>query len=207
MTVADNFLIKRDRLAGYARGLLREIRTNRRAAAGLLVLTVLTGGYGLLAVDDQIDATRSAYLQAVQHFRRIAATANDRDWPARAKASAELREALERRLWPAESEGMAQANLQDWVTAAGRDAGLDKLRVKVELTRPKGLPPGFYQVIATINALQTEPALIGFLARIEQEKHLLVVERLHVRERPAPSLEMTLTAYAKLAGPRPETAK
>jgi Type II secretion system (T2SS), protein M subtype b len=207
MTVADNFLTKRDRLIGSARGLLREIKTNRRAAAGLLAITVLAGGYGLLVVDDAIGATRASFIQAAQRLRRIAASAEEGEWPARAKASGALRQALETRLWPAESEGMAQANLQDWLIAAGRDSGLDKLRVKVELARPKGLPPGLYQLIATITALQTDPALIGFLARLEQEKRLLVVDRLHVRERPVPSLEMTLMAYAKLGAPGAELPK
>jgi hypothetical protein len=207
MTVADNFLTKRDRLIGSARGLLREIKTNRRAAAGLLAITVLAGGYGLLVVDDAIGATRASFIQAAQRLRRIAASAEEGEWPARATASGALRQALETRLWPAESEGMAQANLQDWLIAAGRDSGLDKLRVKVELARPKGLPPGLYQLIATITALQTDSALIGFLARIEQEKRLLVVDRLHVRERPVPSLEMTLMAYAKLGAPGAELPK
>lgn len=207
MSVADSFLTKRGRLVGSARGFLREIKTNRRAAAGLLAIVVLTGGYGLLVVDDAVGATRTSVVQAALRLRRIAGDAEEGEWPARAKASRELREALEARLWPAESEGMAQANLQDWVIAAGRDSGLDKLRVKVEMARPKGLPPGLYQLIATIGAIQTESALTGFLARIEQEKRLLVVDRLHVRERPARSMEMTLMAYAKLAGRGSEVPK
>ena len=154
-----------------------------------------------------IGATRASFVQAAQRLRRIAASAEEAEWPARAKTSGALRQALEMRLWPAESEGMAQANLQDWLIAAGRDSGLDKLRVKVELARPKGLPPGLYQLIATITALQTDSALIGFLARIEQEKRLLVVDRLHVLERPVPSLEMTLMAYAKLGAQGAEFPK
>lgn len=201
MTAQNDILAKRGGGFGLAASVFAELKSNRRAAGGLLALAVLAAGYGLLPLGDADEALRGSYVQANLRLQRIAAGAAEKDWQARAEASTALRDTLEKRLWPAESEGVARADVQDWVTTAGRDAGLDKLRVTIELTRPKGLAPDLRQVIATINAPFTDTGLIRFLERIARKSHLLVVDRLHVQQRPIASIEMTLIAYARLAGP------
>ncbi|MBV8121836.1 MAG: hypothetical protein JO081_18070 [Alphaproteobacteria bacterium] len=194
-------MARRSGLLGRGGELIAELKKNRRAAAGLLAIAVLLGGYGVLLLGDTNNAMRNSYVEASQRLQRVAAAADEKDWPARAAASAKMREALEKKLWPADSEGVARADLQDWVTAAGRDAGLDKLRVSIELTAPKGLAPDLRQVVATISAVPTDTALMQFLDRIERDPHLLVVDRLHVQQRPIALLEMTLIAYARIIRP------
>ena len=207
MTALENFLAKRTGLLALGVDFVAELKRNRRAAAGLLAIAVLAGGYGLLLLGDANDAMRTSYVEESQRLQRIAADGEERDWPARAAASGAMREALEKRLWSADSDGVARADLQDWVTAAGRKAGLDKLRVTIELTAPKGLAPDLRQVIATIAAFQTDTALIQFLDRIEREPHLLVVDRLHVQQHPIASLDMTLIAYARITRPSGSTTQ
>lgn len=201
MTAPENSLPERSGLFGLAPGFLAELKQNRRASAGLMAIVVLVAGYGLLLLANANDAARSSYVEGNQHLQRIAVDRDDKDWPARATASAAIRAALEKSLWPADSDGVARADLQDWVTANGRQAGLDRIRVSIELTTPKGLAPDLRQVIATIGALPTDAALMQFLDRIEREPHLLVVERLHVQQHPVASLEMTLIAYARIVRP------
>ena len=198
MTAPENSLPERSGRFGLAPGFLAELKQNRRASAGLMAIAVLVAGYGLLLLADANDAARRAYVEESQHLQRIAMDRDDKDWPARATASAAVRAALEKRLWPADSDGVARADLQDWVTANGRQAGLDRIRVSIELTTPKGLAPDLREVIATIGALPTDTALMQFLDRIEREPHLLVVDRLHVQQHPVASLEMTLIAYARI---------
>lgn len=198
MTAPENSLPERSGLFGFAPGFLAELKQNRRASAGLMAILVLVAGYGLLLLADANDAARRSYVEENQRLQRIATDRDEKDWPARAAASAGMRAALEKRLWPADSDGVARADLQDWVTATGRQAGLDRIRVSIELTTPKGLAPDLRQVIATIGALPTDTALMQFLDRIEREPHLLVVDRLHVQQHPVASLEMTLIAYARI---------
>jgi hypothetical protein len=207
MTAPENSLPQRSGLFGLAPGFLAELKQNRRAAAGLMAIAVLVAGYGLLLLADANDAARSSYVEEYRHLQRIATDRDEKDWPARAAASAAIRAALEKRLWPADSEGVARADLQDWVTANGRQAGLDRIRVSIELTTPKGLTPDLRQVIATIGALPTDTALMQFLDRIEREPHLLVVDRLHVQQHPVASLEMTLIAYARVVRPNRSTTR
>jgi hypothetical protein len=186
-------------LAIWGRSLLAEARSNRRAALGLAVAGLLLAAVGAGRLDDAVDAMRRSYLQQAQLLQRLAAAGGD--WKDRAAASSATRRALEGRLWSAESEGVAGANLADWVSRAAHASGLTELQVKVELAALKDLPANRRQLTATITALQTEPAMIAFLEQIEQEPRLLVVERLHVVEQPLPRLEMTLLAQAELASP------
>ncbi len=181
-----------------AAGLANQLGSTRRAAAGLLAIAVLLAGYGLLVLSDTFDGLRAAYAQEMLRLHRLAATERETDWPARAAASAERRASLEKRLWAAESEGSALADLQDWVTRTGREVGIEKLQVRVEGATPKGMPADIRQLTATVSAPQTEDNVVQLLARIASEPRLLVVDRLHVEQRPVPIFEMSLVAYAKL---------
>jgi hypothetical protein len=207
MTAPETSLPERTGLLGLAPGFLAELKQNRRASAGLMAIVVLVAGYGLLLLADANDAARRSYVEENQRLQRIVTDRDEKDWPARAAASAAMRTALEKRLWPADSDGVARADLQDWVTANGRRAGLDRIRVSIELTTPKGPAPDLRQVIATIGALPTDTALMQFLDRIEREPHLLVVDRLHVQQHPVASLEMTLIAYARVVRPNRSTTR
>src|ERR1051325_11691136 len=89
-----------------------------------------------------------------------------------------------------------------------RDVGLSTLDVRIELATPKSLAPDMRQISATITAQPSEAALIALLERIERAPHLLVVDRLNVKQQPSPFLEMALTAYARIgasAGASPMT--
>ena len=199
MTAPDTAMDKRGGLLGSALAAWTELKGNRRAAWGLFMIGLLVGLYALLLLSDAVDAIRASYVEAVLRLDRIQGQSAERDWPARAAASGTLRQTLESRLWPAESEGVARANMQDWVTNAGRAAGLDRLQLRLELSHPQALPTDLRQVTATITALPTETSLTNFLALIAQDRHLFVVDRLRVQQRPFASLEMALSSYAKLS--------
>jgi hypothetical protein len=199
-------LAERSGIRGIAGGWWSELRTNRRAMAGLLVIVLLVVGDGLFLLRDATMAARAAYARELVRLQRVTAVAQERDWPQRAAASAAIRGQLEERLWIAESDGIARADLQDWVTGVARDIGLTNLQVRIELATPKSLPPDLRQITATITAQPSEAVLIALLERIEQSPHLTVVDRLNVRTQPDPALEMVLVAYArigaKIAGKR-----
>ncbi len=187
-------------LVRQALALRDELKTNRRALAGLIAVLSLVSLYGLLLLDDAVAARRAAFRAEASLIQRAAAVAGDSDWTTRAKQSSEALAKLEARLWSFENEGVALANMQDWITTAGREAGLGKMQVRVELAKPKGVSADIRQLTATITAIQEEPSLTAFLDRIAREPHMLVVDQLHVEQRPAGTMQMTLVSYAKLAG-------
>jgi len=199
MTV-PSMLTRRSEPADPTRGLWNELRGNRRAQAGLLVIAVLAAGYGFALLRGATARIEAGYQHDAQTLARIATIEKERDWPARGAASSALLAALDQRLWLAESEGIAQANLQEWIAGVGREIGLPVFDIRIEAAAPKNLPPGLRQITATITAQPSETAVIALLERLQQAPHLTVVARLHVRQQPSPMLELVLVGYARITG-------
>ena len=191
-------LAERSGALGVARRSWSELRNNRRTMAGLIIIVTIIAADGLFLLHGATAVLRDTYRRDHVRLERVVAIEREHDWPQRATASAALLAHLEDRLWTAESEGIARADLQDWLTGVARDIGLATLDVRIALSTAKSLPPDMRQITATITTQPAETALIALLARIEQAPHLLVVERLDVRQQPSPSLEMVLTAYARI---------
>ena len=194
-------LTERSGAIAMVRGWWSELRSNRRAMAGLLLVIALVAGDGVFLLRDATLRLRAAYEREVVRLQRVSAVAQERDWPQRAAASAALRAELEDRLWTADSDGIARADVQDWVTGIARDIGLPTLEVRIELATPKSLPPELRQITATITAQPTEQVLIALLERIERAPHLIVVDRLNVKQEPGPYLEMVLISYVRIGAP------
>ena len=92
-------LTERSGIRGIAAGWWSELRTNRRALAGLLVVILLVVGDGLFLLRDATMAKRAGYARELVRLQRVAAVGQERDWPQRATASAAIRAQLEDRLW------------------------------------------------------------------------------------------------------------
>jgi hypothetical protein len=189
---------RRSAMVGSLLGFWAELQTNRRAAGGLLLIAALIAGYGLLSLDDATARLRSVGTREHLRLQHIVEIGQERDWPERVTSSARLRQALEARLWASESEGVARADIQDWISSIGREVGLPMLDIRIELTKPTALPAGLRQINATITAQPVEEAVTAMLERIERAPHLVVVDRLNLKQQPAPFLEMVLVAYAKI---------
>jgi hypothetical protein len=175
-----------------------ELRTNRRAQLGLALIILLLAGYGCSLLRSATAQTEAQYRRDAQMLARIVAAEGEKDWPQRASDSAAALSFLNQRLWHAETEGVAQADLQAWVSNLGRELGLPLLDIRVEATTLKDFPPELRQITATIAAQPSETAVIDLLERLEQARRLTVVSRLHVRQRPSPVLELVLTGYARI---------
>jgi hypothetical protein len=198
-------LSKHSGLAGVARSLWAESATNWRAGIGLIAIGALLGIYGLVALHRATTAQISVYTQNYAQLERIVAVAREHEWPQRAEDSAKLRQALESRLWTAESEGVAQADLQAWISGVGHEIGMPMFDIRVESAKPKELPADLRQITATITAQPSEAAVVALLERIVQAPHLTVISRLHVRQQPGPLLELVLVGYARIGSRKPDT--
>jgi hypothetical protein len=190
---------RRSTVRGSFLGFWAELQTNRRAATGLLLIAALIAGYGLLSLHDAAERLRAFGSREHLRLQRIVEIGQERDWPERVTASAQLRQALEARLWVAESEGVARADIQDWISGIGREVGLPMLDIRIELTKPAALPPGLRQITTTITAQPAEEAIAAMLDRLERAPHLIVVDRLNLKQQPAPFLEMVLVGYARIS--------
>ncbi len=195
---APAILPKRPGLADAGRRLRAELRGNRCAGLGLLVIAALAAAYGIVLLRGATAREAAAYRGQAQMLQRIAAIAEERDWPQReAQAAAELA-AVRQRLWVADSEGLAQADLQAWIGRIGREAGLPMLDIRIEAAKLPNLPAELRQITATVTAQPSENAIIALLERLDAAPHLTVVSRLHLRQQPSPMLELVLLGYARI---------
>jgi len=199
MTIAE-ILAKQPRLAVPAAQLLAELRTNRRAALGLLAIAALIAVYGFMLLRGATERATEAYRTEAAMLQRIAAVAQEKDWPQRATQSGALLANLRQQLWTADSEGLAQADLQSWISTVGREIGMPIFDIRTEAAKLPNAPPDLWQITATITAQPSEPAVIALLERLARPPHLTVVSRFHVRQQSGPMLELVLTGYARIAG-------
>ena len=184
-------------IAGFL-GLRAELKTNRRAQIGASIIAALFALLALFQISDAVDSMRGNYAEQALRLDRTGDIGSEKDWPERAASSRAIRDSYERRLWVAESEGVAAANLSDWVTNAAREAGLSKLQIKVDITRSKGLPADYRRLTATLVSQENEAGLYQFLGRIEDAAQLIVIDHLQVQQIPTSRLEATLVAYARI---------
>lgn len=181
-----------------------ELRDNRRATVGALVIWGLVVVYGLTVLDDAVDALRARAADANHRLNIFLTSAQEKEWPERAASSAKLRQSLEARLWKSENEGMAKADIQDWVSGQAREAGLQRVQISLDSSKLTNLPVQLQQITATLTALYTESSLLSFLDRVSRDPRFLVVDHLSVREKPIASMELKLTAFTMLNDGRSE---
>lgn len=198
MTIAE-ILAKQPRLAMPAAQLIAELQTNRRAALGLLVIAALIALYGVMLLRGATERAIEAYGTEAAMLQRVTAVAQEKDWPLRATQSGAMLANMRQRLWTADSEGLAQADLQSWISTVGREIGLPIFDIRTEAAKVPNAPPDLWQITATITAQPSEPAVIALLERLAQPPHVTVVSRFHVRQQSGPMLELVLTGYARIA--------
>src|SRR5260370_40964944 len=107
-------LAERSGAIGVVLGWWSELRANRRAMVGLLVIVGLVVGDGFFLLRDATARMRANYDRELVRLQRVAAVAQERDWPQRAAASAEIRATLEGRPWGAERAGIAPPAPAAW---------------------------------------------------------------------------------------------
>lgn len=175
----------------------RETRKNPRIHLGILAIIVIL----LLGLWFRIgDSHRDAQKQVADHAQQIAILrrlAGQNEWKVRLENVQHLRVQLESRLWEAESDGLAQANYQDLITRLGQFANLPRVDVRVEIIGTTAANHTYRQMAATVSGPFTPQGLEKFLASLESDGHMLVVDRLRIETAPVPRFEMQLSTYLR----------
>lgn len=203
MTIQANITQGTAGLRALIARLQAELRTNRRSAIGSFVIFGLLALYGLSLLDDAVNTLRTRYAEESHRLNILSMYAQESEWPQRAAASAKLRQSLEARLWKSENDGMARADIQDWMSGQAREAGLQRVQINLDSSKSENLPDKFRKITATLTAQYTESSLLAFLDRISRDSRFLIVDHLLVREKPIASMELKLTAFSLLSDNRP----
>ncbi|MBP6597315.1 MAG: hypothetical protein KA196_07350, partial [Arenimonas sp.] len=113
---------------------LAEWRSNRRLRLAALLALAVAGGQVLLQLSENRAALAQEYRREAALLERLVEASRDEAWPARAvEAEAQL-EAMRQSVPEMSSSGLAQAELQTWLTGLAERNGLLAPRVRVETT-------------------------------------------------------------------------
>lgn len=189
---------------------LNQLRTNPRLRMGLVLIIAIAWLYGVLTLRDEVKAQNQRFRASNLAIGRLQAQLAEPEWTSRAPAARALAVQLESKLWQAPTPGLAQAAYQDWVTITMVKAGITSPQVTVSVVEEAagsnaGAPA---DATATPDALAdlwklkaklyfefNPPALMDFLATMENNDRQTVVRTLTIRKEPTPRVEMELIAY------------
>jgi hypothetical protein len=175
----------------------RETQKNPRIHIGFLaILAILLLGlvFEVEDGDGHVQTQIDADAQQLATMRRLAGQV---EWKSRREAVQRTRVQLESRLWEAESDGLAQANFQDLIGKFAKEANLQHVDAHVEIINASPGTQNYREMSATVTGSFAAPSLQKFLASLEQDGHILVVDRLKVETAPVPRFEMLLSTYLR----------
>lgn len=142
-----------------------EWRRSRRLRLGALAVLAILGAHATLALSDALHVRQDAFRRDAQLLDKLEEASREAGWPARAKAAEAALAEARHSIPPARSDGLAQAEMQAWLTDLAVFAGIasPNIRVETSLAVP-GQPPGTWQVLARLDG-QASPAAVPVLVR------------------------------------------
>ena len=175
-----------------------ELAANARLRIGAwLVLAVALLSLVLLQAD-RVQAAHADYAAAVDRLQRAEELLAREDWPQLLAAERAAHERIDALLWPAESEGLAQAGMQALLGDVLRDIGFEDALVRAGVSQPVPSLTDVWRVQMRV-AGNCEPMVaVRLLHDLAKHPRRLVVDRLdylHSNSR----LTLLVSAYFALA--------
>ncbi|MDQ2702907.1 MAG: hypothetical protein M3Y70_08905 [Pseudomonadota bacterium] len=179
--------------------IVQEWRQSRRLRIGALVVVLVLGAHLALTLSDHRKARAARYQGDAELLGRLEEASRESAWPERAQA-AEAELAVVRNSIPsARSDGLAQAEMQAWLTDLAAFAGLRESRVRVETSLAVPGQEGMWQVLARLDA--TVPAgRVPTLARaLTSALPWVATERLELQAGSANRVSLVVRGYFRQA--------
>lgn len=174
-----------------------ELAANPRLRAGLWLALGIGLLWGLLAQAERLAAAQEEYAAEASRLMEAQALLKREDW---AQLLAEERIAgngLREAFWQAETQGLAQAQLQAALANMASRLHFRNLRVQLGVSQPLPEAPGFWQVQAQLSGLHDPGAELQALHAIATHPKKLVTDRLDLDRR---NSRMLLTVSALFSG-------
>lgn len=159
---------------------LAEWRASRRLRLVVLVIVLVAGVHLALSASDRRAAAIEEYRRDAGLVERLREASAESAWPARAEAAEQQLVDMQDGMTEVASVGLAQAEIQAWLTQQAQDAGLAETNVRVESTLDVPGHPELWQVMARLDATLVEGQLGPFLQAIAAGLPWIQAERLDV---------------------------
>ena len=184
-------------LAAAFANLRAQLAANPRLRAGAWAIAAIMAVYGLLLQSDRVEAAYASYTADAERLARARALLTREDLPALLAEERERDQALTERFWHAETQGLAQAELQAAVTEIVGELVFRNPRIQSGAIRAVDYAPGLWRVQAQFNGTYDAGAELEALHSIAVHPKKLVVDRLDLRSR---DRRMTLIVSAYFVG-------
>lgn len=175
---------------------LAQWRQSRRLRLAVLAGLLAIGFHLVFAVADHRATIAAGYQRDAQLLARLESASRDDAWPQRAEEVGQALAAVQAEVPGVQSGGLAQAELQAWLTEQANQSGLTQPRVRAENAIDVPGRPELWQVVARMDAQATPASVATFLQAMSASLPWVHVERLEVREtRGGVQLTMIARAY------------
>lgn len=183
-------------------------RANPRLRYGGMVIVAILCVQLLLMLSDQIDKRKAAYTGDLEMLARLEGMRSERAWPARAKQVQAKLQDVSDGIPEVTGKGMAQAEMQAWLTRLAQDQGLTETHIKIEDTVDVDAYPEFWQVLSRLEGKLPAHGHEAFMRALAEALPWVQAERLDVQSGDNPRVVVTFRSYyrkppAAMSGPAP----
>ena len=174
--------------------LRRDLAGNARLRLGVWIIAALALAFAVLAQIERLADARAEYAAQARQLAAVDAVLARRDWPDLLAREREANALLAERFWRADSEGLAQAQLQEALAGIAERISLRNPRIRASLGEPVPGLPGVCRVQAELNTEYPRGADLRLVHALSTFEKKLVAERL-LLGRQISRVSATVSAY------------
>ncbi len=179
---------------------LNEIRQNLRLRLGLWFVLGIILSYCLLLLYDEEAELISEYQKAILRLQQIQQVIAQPEWIQHRQVINNQLIQLESKLWQANTEGLAQANLQAWLETQAKSLKIKSFNIKIDPVI-KLSELAIWQLKAQLEGDFEQTSFYDLLLTLDKSQQWLIVERLDIStQSKKPHFQMNITAYFQADG-------
>lgn len=171
----------------------------RLRLAGWVVLAILVG-YLILLTSDWATARKDDLIQANRDLIKMQEVSQQSFWLERVVQAEDSLSQLQERLWKASDAALARADIQAWLDAQTKKAGLSNVRINVMPIQTLTGSGPTVKIEAQVRAAMEPQRLAQFLYLMENEPRFVSVDFLELTNMAAKSINLQLSFYFQPAG-------
>lgn len=157
-----------------------EWRANRRLRLAALVALAFVVVHGVAALEERRQALARQYGNDLELQERLEGMRGQTDWEARADQAEAALDEMRARVPEVSGAGLAQAELQNWLTELAGTAGLAEPRVRVERTLDVPGYPDMWVVMGRLDGQLPQYGHAAFLRALSEGLPWIQAERLEI---------------------------
>ena len=181
-----------------------EFEVNARLRAGVWSIAVVVLFYLVLVQSGRVSVAHDDFAADATRLARAEGLLQREDWPQLLEAERAANQALESAFWQAETQGLAQAQLQAALAGIAGRLNLRQVRIQPGLIQPVPEVAGVWRVQAQFSASHDSGAQLQVLHALATHPKKLIVDRLDM-VRGRARLVVILSAYFVGLDEEPET--